>query len=107
MARKKSKKTKSEEGALQEETVMAEHNHSELESKIEALEAKVAALEELHESDTTDKVVELAVEAVSEVVEAKVKKAVANIKSGKVDLDFEEIFQWFAKRRKRGRPFRG
>lgn len=109
MARKKSTKSAAAVDTVEtiEETVMnTEHSHEELELKIIALEAKVAELESLHKNDNSDKIVELAVAAVSEIVEAKVKSAVSNIKSGKVDIDFEEIFQWFARRRKHGRPLR-
>jgi hypothetical protein len=98
------------EVAESSEETMAAHNHEELEAKIAALEARIAELEKndlLEAAEArTHKIVEVAFEGVSEVVEAKVRKAVENIKGGKVDVDFEEIFQWFAKRRKRGRPFR-
>ena len=106
MAKKKTTKV-AEATKNIEETVMAtEHSHEELEAKVAELQEKVAQLESMHESDNSDKIVELAVAAVSDIVEAKVKTAVSNIKSGKVDIDFEELFQWFAKRRAKGRPFR-
>lgn len=109
MARtKKSTASKKEEVDATAEETMAEHNHEELEAKLAALEARIAELEKndlLEAAEArTHKIVEVAFEGVSEIVEAKVRKAVENIKSGKVDVDFEEIFQWFKKRQRRGRP---
>lgn len=112
MARKKTTKTTANVAEkVEESTVSTEHNHAELEAKVAALEERVASLSEQCaqcQADVTpaDKIVELAIDAVGDLVEAKVKSAIANIKSGKVDIDFEEVFQWFAARRKRGRPFR-
>ena len=103
MARKKSNKSDAtEEVEVSAEETEMEHTHEELEAKLAALEARVA---ELEKEDLVEKATNVVFDKLGDIVEEKIKKALANVKAGKVDLDFEEIFQWFDKRKRRGRPF--
>ena len=110
MAKKKSTKAADAVETTEEMDMATEHSHEELEAKIEELSARIEALESSTVLEAAEEkahaIVAAAFDKVGDVVEEKVKKAVSNIKAGKVDLDFEELFQWFALRRKNGRPFR-
>jgi hypothetical protein len=104
MARKKSTKAEAAEEAVAVEETEMEHTHEELEAKLAALEARVA---ELEKEDLVEKATNVVFDKLGDIVEEKIKKALKNVKAGKVDLDFEEIFQWMSRRRRRGRPFGG